>query len=140
MSISPQLARLQKRLNAIPKAIREAVQPALVSAGKELADAMKALAEPSRDTGALIDSITFTTAGNTTPPYSEPGGSRVVPENAVLVTAGNSATRYVHLIEYGTSHSPAEPFFWPAYRILKMRLSSRIKRAASKSVRENWAK
>lgn len=140
MTISPQLARLQKRLEAIPKAVREAVQPALASAGKELADAMKTLAEPSRDTGALIDSITFTTAGNATPLYSQPGGSRVVPENAVVITAGNSEVRYPHLVEYGTSHSPAEPFFWPAYRILKKRLSSRIKRAASKAVRENWAK
>jgi HK97 gp10 family phage protein len=140
MAVSPQLARLQKRLDAIPKAVRDAVQPALAASGQELVNGMKTLAEPSRDTGALIDSIAFTTAGNTTPPYSEPGGSRVVPENAVLVTAGNAKARYVHFVEYGTSKMAAEPFFWPAYRLLKKRLSSRIKRAASKSVRENWAK
>ena len=137
---SDQLARLQKRLNAIPKAVRDAVQPALRASGEELVAAMKALAEPSRKTGALIDSITFTTAGNTTPPYSEPGGSRVVPENAVAVTAGNTKVRYVHFVEYGTSKMAAEPFFWPAYRLLKKKLSDRIKRSASKAVRENWAK
>ena len=101
---------------------------------------MKALAEPSRKTGELIDSITYTTAGNTTPPYSEPGGSRVVPENAVAVTAGNTKVRYPHFVEYGTSKMAAEPFFWPAYRLLKKKLSARIKRSASKAVRENWAK
>jgi HK97 gp10 family phage protein len=140
MAYSGQSERLRKRLEAIPKAVREAVQPALAASGQELAGAMKALAEPSRDTGALIDSITFTTAGNRTPAYSEPGGSRMVPENAVVVTAGNTAVRYSHLVEYGTSRSKAEPFFWPAYRLLKKKLGSRIKRAASKAVRENWAK
>jgi HK97 gp10 family phage protein len=140
MAYSGQSERLRKRLEAIPKAVRDAVQPALKASGQQLTDAMKALAEPSRDTGALIDSITFTTAGNSTPPYSEPGGSRVVPENTVLVTAGNTAVRYAHLVEYGTSHSKAEPFFWPAYRLLKKKLSGRIKRAASKAVRENWSK
>ena len=137
---SAQLERLQKRLKAIPKAVRDAVQPALRASGQELVDAMKALAEPSRKTGELIDSITYTTAGNTTPPYSEPGGSRVVPENAVAVTAGNTKVRYPHFVEYGTSKMAAEPFFWPAYRLLKKKLSARIKRSASKAVRENWAK
>jgi HK97 gp10 family phage protein len=140
MAYSAQSERLRKRLEAIPKAVRDAVQPALTQDGQELVAAMKTLAEPSRDTGDLIDSITFTTAGNRTPPYSEPGGSRVVPENAVLITAGNTKVRYPHLVEYGTSHSKPEPFFWPAYRLLKKKLSSRIKRAASKAVRENWAK
>ena len=52
---SDQLARLQKRLKAIPKAVRDAVQPALKASGQELVDAMKALAEPSRKTGELIE-------------------------------------------------------------------------------------
>ena len=52
---SDQLARLQKRLKAIPKAVRDAVQPALRASGQELVDAMKALAEPSRKTGELIE-------------------------------------------------------------------------------------
>lgn len=135
---SDQLQRLQKRLEAIPKAVRDAVEPALEKSGDELASAMKALAEPSRDTGDLIDSITFTTAGNMTPPYSQPGGSQVVPDNAVMVTAGNANVRYAHLVEYGTQKAHAQPFFWPAYRLLKKRLSRRIKRAVSKSVRDNW--
>jgi hypothetical protein len=101
---------------------------------------MKQLAETSRDSGALIDSIVMTPGGQATPPYSQPGGSMVVPENAVAVTAGNSEVRYPHLVEYGTVKAAAQPFFWPAYRLLKKRLSNRIKRAVGKSVRENWTK
>jgi HK97 gp10 family phage protein len=132
------LQSLQKRLAAIPKSVRTAVQPALEASGSELVGTMRALAEPSRDTGDLINSIEMTTAGNTTPPYSQPGGSRVVPENAVVVTAGNTNVRYPHLVEYGTAHASAQPFFWPGYRLLRKKLSSRIKRSVSKAVREGW--
>jgi HK97 gp10 family phage protein len=135
---SAQLERLQKRLDAIPKAVIAAVQPALEKSGGELVDAMKALAEPSRDSGDLIDSIAMTTGGKTTPPYSQPGGSQVVPANAVVVTVGNSKVRYPHLVEYGTTKAHAQPFFWPAYRLLKRRLSNRIKRSISKAVRDGW--
>jgi HK97 gp10 family phage protein len=140
MAQSAQLARLERRLQAIPKAVREAVKPALEKSGAELVGAMKQLAERSRDTGDLIDSIQMTTAGNSTPPYSQPGGSKVVPENAVLVTAGNSAVRYPHLVEYGTTKTAAQPFFWPAFRLLRKRIQSRIKRSIGKAVREGWAK
>jgi HK97 gp10 family phage protein len=139
MTQSPQLARLERRLKAIPQSVKAAVQPALHKSGQELVTTMRALAETSRDTGALIDSITMTPAGQTTPPYSQPGGSHVVPENAVAVTAGNDDVRYPHLVEYGTAHAPAQPFFWPAYRLLKKRLANRIKRAVGKAVREGWS-
>lgn len=129
------LARLNRRLKAIPKAAKEAVLPALKRAGEDLAKDMRQLAQRSRDTGALIESITVTPAGQTTPPYSQPGGEQVVPENAVVVTAGNSAVRYPHLVEYGTAKAPAQPFFWPAVRLNRKKLANRIKRAVGKAVR-----
>lgn len=101
---------------------------------------MRHLAETSRDTGELIDSIQMTPAGQSTPPYSQPGGSRIVPENAVVVTVGNSDVRYPHLVEYGTAEAPAQPFFWPAYRLLKTRIKRRTARGIRKAVREGWAK
>lgn len=134
------LARLNKRLEAIPKAVKKAVEPALFKSGNELSDRMKALAESSRDTGDLIDSIEVTPPGGTTPAYSQPGGSQTARENQVLVTVGNRDVRYPHLVEYGTSKAAAQPFFWPAYRLTKKRLTRRIKRAISKAVREAWRK
>jgi HK97 gp10 family phage protein len=136
MARSPQLARLEARLLAIPKRVRDAVQPSLLKSGNELAGTMRQLAQTSRDTGDLIESIEVTPGGQSTPPYSQPGGSMTVPENSVAVTVGNSKVRYPHLVEYGTKHAAAQPFFWPAYRLLKKRIQSRIKRAISKSVRE----
>ncbi|MEO9335960.1 HK97-gp10 family putative phage morphogenesis protein [Mesorhizobium sp. SB112] len=138
MAVSPQVARLQRRLEAIPKSVREAVEPSLVQSGEELADMMRRLA-PEED-GDLKDSIAVTAPGQTSPAYSQPGGSRVAGELEVLVTAGNSDVRYPHLQEYGTAHHEAQPFFWPAFRLLRKRLQNRTKRAVSKAVREGWDK
>jgi HK97 gp10 family phage protein len=138
--------RLTKRLAAIPKAVKADVQPSLQKSGQELVAAMQHLAPVSPDgahgnpPGALRDSIVMTPAGETTPPYSQPGGSHVVPENAVVITAGNTEVRYAHFPEYGTTKMAAEPYFWPSYRLFKKRIANRTKRAISKAVREGWVK
>jgi HK97 gp10 family phage protein len=130
------LDKLKARLDAIPKAVRQAVGPALVKSAEEIAGAMRQLAETSRDTGALIDSIAVTGPGEQTPPYSQPGGSMVVPENATAITVGNSNVRYPHLVEYGTAKAHAQPFFWPAFRLYRVRARRRINSAIGKAVRE----
>lgn len=132
------LAETMAAFDRISRAPRAAVLPALLKSANELADAQKALAETSRDTGALIDSIHVTTPGQSTPAYSQPGGARVAAESEVIVTAGNSDVRYAHLVEYGTSDTEAQPFFWPALRLLRKRLQNRINRAAKKAVKEAW--
>lgn len=136
--MSKQTARLQKRLRAIPAAVRQAVVPALIKSADEIAGRMRTLAP--EDTGDLKDSIAVTPPGGTTPPYSQPGGSTVAGENQVLITAGNTDVRYPHLQEYGTAHAPAQPFFWPAYRLTRKRAANRIKRAIGKAVKDEWGK
>ncbi|WP_011581223.1 MULTISPECIES: HK97-gp10 family putative phage morphogenesis protein [Chelativorans] len=138
MAKSAQLARLQQRLDAIPKAVKKAVEPALKKSGDEMAASMRHLAPV--DTGELRDSIEVTAPGQSTPRYSQPGGSREAAENEVLITAGNSDVRYAHLVEYGTADTEAQPFFWPAFRLNRKRATNRIKRAISKAVKENWGK
>lgn len=125
---------------AIPQEVRAALKPTLLKSGEELKATMQHLAEHSRDTGALIDSITVTGPGETTPPYSQPGGSQVVPENAVAVTVGNTDVRYPHLVEHGTTKAPPQPFFWPAFRLHRVKITRRIKRAISKAVKESKGK
>ncbi|CAJ0861998.1 hypothetical protein AMST5_01448 [freshwater sediment metagenome] len=135
--MSAQLERLLKRLEAIPEEVRDAVKPALIKSGEELQRTMQLLAPV--DTGALRDSIAVTLPGEATPPYSQPGGSRVAKENEVLVTAGNKAVRYPHLLEYGTTAAPAHPFFWPAFRLLRARIQRRTKRAISQAIKKGWS-
>jgi HK97 gp10 family phage protein len=132
--MSAQSQRLARRLNAIPKAVKRAVEPALINAGTDLAVTMRLLAP--EDSGDLKHSITVTAPGQTTPPYSQPGGARTAAENEVIVTAGNSDVRYPHLVEYGTVNAAAQPFFWPALRLKRKSISNRVKRAIRKAVKE----
>ena len=128
------LARFQSRMQAIPRAARQAVKPALVKAAEDVANLQRALA-PEK-TGDLKASITVTGPGEATPPYSQPGGSMVAPPNTALITVGNTDVRYPHLQEFGTSHHEAQPFFWPGFRMGRKRALNRIKRAIGKAIRE----
>jgi HK97 gp10 family phage protein len=134
MSNNKGLAALNRRLEAIPREVREAVKPALMKAAEEIAETMRAGAP--EDTGALIDSITITPGGQSTPAYSQPGGSHVVPDNAVAITAGDSDVRYAHLAEYGAEHAPAQPFFWSSIRLTRKRITARITRAINKAFKD----
>ncbi|MCB1522492.1 MAG: HK97 gp10 family phage protein [Rhodoblastus sp.] len=134
--MSRQSERLAQRMAAIPKAVKDAVKPALIKSGDELAASARSLAP--EDTGALRNSIAVTQPGQATPPYSQPGGSRVAGETEVLITVGDTQVRYAHLVEYGTKQAHAQPYFWPAFRLNRKRIQNRLKRAVAKSVRENW--
>lgn len=139
--------RLKRRLEKIPKAVREQTQPSITSAADDVAEVIRALAP--KDDGDLRDSIEVTGGGQSTPPYSLPGRSMVVPENAAMITAGNSKVRYAHLVEFGTrAHIaggqfegaeipaiPAHPFFFSGFRTAKKKAGQKIKRAMSKAIR-----
>lgn len=128
------LSSFQRRMRAIPNNARKAVNPALMRSAYEVADIMEGMAP--EDTGDLVNSIAVTGPGQATPPYSQPGGSMVVPENAAAITVGGTDVRYAHLVEYGTSKAPATPFFWPAVRLGRKRAMDRIKRAVGKAIKE----
>lgn len=127
---------LMKAFDRAKKAPRQQITKALLASANELASAQAHLAP--KDTGALADSIAVTRPGEATPAYSQPGGSRVAGPHEVIVTAGNTDVRYPHLVEYGTSKTEAQPFFWPALRLLRKRLQQRIDRAGRKAVRDAW--
>lgn len=131
------LTRFQRRMQAIPAEVRTAVRPALLSTAEEMAATMRALAP--EDTGALKRSIAVTGPGQATPAYSQPGGSSVVGELQAAVTVGNTDVRYAHLVEYGTGHAAAQPFFWPAVRLHRKKATAKIRRAISKAVRGRGA-
>lgn len=128
------LSKFQKRMAAIPLAARKAVQPALAQGAYEIADIIEGLAP--EDEGDLKNSVAVTLAGQNTPAYSQPGGSQVVPENAAVITVGNTDVRYPHLVEYGTIKAAAQPFFWPGFRLGRKRAVNRIKKAVGKAIRE----
>lgn len=88
MARNKDLTRIFAKLDTISEALRQQMRPVLIKSGEEIASLQRGMAQTSRDTGALIDSITVTAPGEQTPLYSQPGGSRTVPEGAVVITAG----------------------------------------------------
>ncbi len=132
------LASFQRRMQAIPQAVRQAVAPSLIRAAGIVADVITSLApdDPTTQAPDLKTSIAVTGPGQQTPPYSQPGGEAVVPENAAAVTAGNSDVRYPHLVEFGTKHAAAQPYFWPGFRLSRKRAAGVIKRGIGKAIRD----
>ncbi|MEX1244867.1 MAG: HK97-gp10 family putative phage morphogenesis protein [Thermoanaerobaculia bacterium] len=116
-----QIFRLRKRIAALPQAARNAVQPSLDKSADELVARMQSFAP--QDDGTLIASIRKT-----------PGDH----ELARKVRAGDKAAFYARFVEFGTPKSPAQPFFFPTFRLLRKRIQGRTKRAVAKAVRETW--
>lgn len=146
------LDKLGAKLRAIPEAAKKAAAVALVDGAHDIAELQYSLA-PKR-TRALANSIEVTPPNGTTPPYSQPGGSRKAGPLQTIITAGNERVRYAHLVEYGTaphvnagkfagSENPgaqAQPFFWPAYRARKKAAGSKVTRAIKKAIRDEATK
>ncbi|MGA1804440.1 HK97-gp10 family putative phage morphogenesis protein [Rhizobium sp. HT1-10] len=130
------LSRFQARMRAIPEAVKQSVAPVLSQSAHEIADDIERLAP--EESGDLKNSIAVTPPGQSTPAYSQPGGSRVAGPTETIITAGDKEVRYAHLVEYGTTRSQAQPFFWPAVRLARKRTTQRIKRAIGTAVRKNW--
>jgi hypothetical protein len=139
------IGRLKQRLAALPNVVTEAVRPTLVKQANDMASTMRRFVPV--DSGDLRDSIDVTGPNQNTPPFSQPGGSMVVPALSAAVTVGNEDVRYAHLVEYGhkasgfsTHDVPAKPFFWPAVRLHNKKARKAIKAAVSRAVRKNWGK
>jgi HK97 gp10 family phage protein len=133
MAKNKSLEKFNKRMQAIPKAVRKTLAAEVVKAATTVAVTMRTQAPV--DTGALRDSIRVTGPGQTTPAYSQPGGSTTAHELQAIVTVGDTDTRYPHLVEYGTAEAEAQPFFWPVVRSSRKRITNRVKRAINKAVK-----
>jgi HK97 gp10 family phage protein len=128
------IASLRKKLRAIPKAARDAAMPSLLKSGDELVNAQRALV-PVRS-GTLRDSIRAEAHPDELKVIVKAGG----PATTKPARAGHGSYDYSVGVEHGTADMAAEPFFYPAYRLLKKRLRSRTKRAISKAVKQEFSK
>lgn len=136
--LSAQSRRLEQRLNAIPVAILEALRPALMRSGEDVARYWRTLApdDPNSDQPDYRSSITVTGPGETTPPYAEGGGTRTAKANQVLVTGGDEGVRYGHILEFGSSKMEAQPSMLPAWRIAKPKILPRLARAGTAAIKK----
>ena len=113
----------------LKKEVRKAIGPAVEKSGDEFVMMARRLAPV--DDGDLRGSIR---AEDKT-------------DLGITIKAGGQATTrktgryeydYALGIEFGTRKSEARPFFYPAYRLVKKRITGRIRRGVAKSVRETF--
>lgn len=153
------IAEMNRKFAAIPKRVENAAKQAMEKGAEELVAMMKRLAPI--DDGDLRDSIGWTWGA---PPAGaaviaeSTGDERGL---KLIVYAGNRKAFYAAFVEFGTAAhnvatgggtvlgkssaatgggsmhpgSRAQPFFFPAYRSLRKRIQSRIRREMKKAIK-----
>ncbi|GKX34650.1 MAG: hypothetical protein MnENMB40S_22680 [Rhizobiaceae bacterium MnEN-MB40S] len=130
------LASTLAAMDRVKQTAKEAAMQRLIKGAEDTADLQRQLV--AVDDGDLRDSIAVTLPGQSTPAYSQPGGSTVAGENQVLVTAGNSDVRYPHHVEHGTIKAQAKPFFFVAYRLLADKTKRATASAFTRAAKKAW--
>lgn len=154
--------RLKAKIAAMPVKTREQIRKTLASSAADMVDAAKRFAPV--DSGALRNSIGYTfgshTADNANVRGVGSGGGDH--ELSVSIHAGDKTAWYASLVEFGTvAHvikprepggsltiggrqvdqvqhpgASARPYFYPAYRLTKKQLKSRIRSSVSRAAKE----
>lgn len=129
--------RLKAKLAAIPKEARAEIHKALDKSATEMVQTAQSFAPVK--SGKLRNSIgkTFGEYKADNPNVRGVTGSGVAdPELTVTIHAGDQEAYYAAFVEFGTKAAPAHPYFFPAWRLLKKRVTSRIKRAMTKAAKK----
>lgn len=118
----------QSLRNTVP-AIDAELRKALSDSGEEMV--AKASQLVPVDEGDLRKSIKWSWTRNTQ------ASSQRSP--AIVVEAGGESSDpayYGRFVEFGTPDTPKQPFFFPAFRLLRKKIRSRLTRAVTKAIKK----
>jgi len=132
---------LKQKLAALPKVAVAEMQKAMEQSADEIVAMARNLVPV--DQGALRSSIGWTWGD---PPkgaivlgkVKRTARQRATQEAGLLITifAGDDKAFYARWVEFGTTKSAAQPFFFPSYRALRKRTKSRIRRSQTKAAKK----
>lgn len=130
------LAEFNRRWAAVPKAVRVNTRAVMEDQANKIVDEMYTLAP--QDTGDLAGSISWTWG-------EAPKGTLVIGTvggqdyGALRITiyAGGDDAFYARFQEFGTRKMPANPFFFPVWRVRKRRVKSAITREINKAIKNS---
>jgi len=122
LSVARSRVRIAKKLARIRKEAPSEVRGSLQKSGIELAAMQRRLVPV--DEGDTKESIRVM--------------QLALPKIGVLVIAGSAKAFYARWVEFGTQKTPAQPFFWPAYRALRKKIKKRTRKAVKLSVQRIW--
>lgn len=130
-----------KQLAALPAAMKDEIRKAIVTSAEDTVDVAKRFAPVA--TGALRNSIGWTGGAVPRGAISTGSNARAAKSDeglAATVYAGDGVAFYARFQEFGTTEMPAQPFFYPAYRLTKKRAKARIQRAVTKGAKKAFGK
>jgi HK97 gp10 family phage protein len=130
------LEKLQKKLSAMPKLVKQEIRKALEQSAEEIVSLAKSLVPV--DKGDLRDSIgwTYGDVPKGSIALGSVKASEITGDLTITVYAGNSQAFYARWQEFGTQKMQAQPFFYPAYRALRRRSKGRVTRAINKAAKK----
>jgi len=139
------LARVQRRLDRIPKEIKAQVKKQMEQEAAQIVAAMKGAAP--LDTGALRNSIGWKwgKAGEGQTAIAQ-AKAALGSEMVLTIYAGNKATlkagennRYqqqlARLMEFGTRHMAKRPFFYGTWRMMRKKARANVRKSVGRAVK-----
>lgn len=140
------LRRYRAKIDAMPREVKDAIRRALVKGGDDLTKTMRQLAPV--DEGELRDTVEyyFPERRPSEPSYrGEQLSIKAEAGLAIVVVAGSSSqsgedgfyskwTEFGHQKADGSGQVVASPFFYPAYRLRRGSIRSRITREMRKAL------
>lgn len=130
----PKKVGFYNRLQSTVPGIEDAIKEATIVSAKEMVEKARSLAP--EDSGDLKRSINYT-VGQYRPDNANVRGTtaRNGGKDAVTVHAGDEKAYYADWVENGTASRPKQPYFYPAYRLLRRKIKGRISRAMTKAIK-----
>lgn len=131
------LDRLKRKLDSMPPELAKAISGALQKNASEMAAESKRIAQGFRFTGQLVESIGW----QWTPVRNQDEATRASVKGQYQLSADVFAGRkggagfHAGFQEFGTVNHPAQPFFFPVYRMNARRYKSRISRELNKAIK-----
>lgn len=130
------LDKLNRRWAAIPDRVRMNVRYEMEEQAEKIVADMYRLAPHL--TGDLAGSIQWTwgEAPEGSMTIGQVGGGAKYGAMRITIYAGGGEAFYARFQEFGTVNMPANPFFFPVWRLNKRRLRSAVSRAVSKAIKQ----
>ncbi|MPR62760.1 HK97 gp10 family phage protein [Ochrobactrum intermedium] len=130
------LAKLQKKLNAMPQIAKDEIKKALEQSADEIVELAKSLVP--EDTGELRESIgwTYGKVPRGAMTLGKVFASKLATDLTITIYAGNSEAYYARWVEFGTQKMAARPYFYVSYRANKKKAQSRVRRSITRAAKK----
>ena len=136
-------AALHRQLERVPNLILAELRPLLEREAAKLVEEMRALVPV--DEGRLRDSIGWTW-GDVPKGALKIGTVKGKAYGALSITVyagdfkGDKTAFYAYFVEFGTTATGAQPFFFPVYRANRKRIKSAISRGVKRAMKRSNTK